>query len=73
MRAVKRTIKAVMSKKGVKTGQLADILNAEANQTAVWLAREDGKSIEKILEVANALGCTMAFVDKETGAIYNVG
>lgn len=72
MRMVKRTIKSIMAKKGIKTGQLADLLDADANPTAVWLARDDGAPLNKLREVADALDCKLAFVDNETGAVYTV-
>lgn len=71
-REVKRTLKSIMVKKNIKLGQLATMLDAEPVQTSVWFARDDGQSIEKIIKAAELMGCTMAFIDKETGAVYNV-
>lgn len=71
-REVKRTLKSIMVKKNIKLGQLATMLDAKPVQTSVWFARDDGQSLEKIKKIADLLGCSMAFIDKETGAVYNV-
>lgn len=70
MREIKRTVKSVMAKKGIKTGQIADELGTESMQVSVWLSREDGKSIEKLASIADILGCDLALVDRKNGEVY---
>lgn len=69
-RRIKKVIKGIMLKKDVKTGKLADLIGMESTHASVWLARNDGQTIDRLVQIGEALGCDLAFIDKETGEIY---
>ena len=67
---IKRNLRAVMTRKGIKTGEVAEALGTETLQLSVWLSRNNGQSIEKLIQIADAIGCDLALVDRQTKEVY---
>lgn len=70
MRDIKKRIKLAMLKKDIKVGALAEMTDIEVAQLSVWLSRPDSISLVKLSELADALGCDIALVDRNTGEVY---
>ena len=70
MDTIKKTVKVAMIKKSLKVGALAKLLDEDSMALSVWFARPDGQSLDKLSQVANALGCDIALVDRNTGEVY---
>lgn len=69
-RRLKLLLKSVMTRKNIKVGQIAYEISQDPMQLSVWLARDDGKSINKLIQIADAMNCDIAFIDRETNDIY---
>ena len=66
----KVALKSVMLKKGMKSGQVADALGYKSRQVFFnWLS-SNAMSLAKFAIVADALGCDVVLLDRETGEIY---
>lgn len=63
-----RIIKTAMLAKKVKSGELAELLGKDKQAFYNWLSRDTMG--DKIIEVADALGCDIVLRDRETGKIY---
>ena len=70
MNMIKKTLKLAMLKKDIKMGALAKLIDEDSLALSVWFSRPDGKSLDKLTQIANALGCDIALVDRNTGEVY---
>lgn len=66
---VKKAIKLIALSKGIKTGQLASMLDMKQQALSSWLYRPDIPKISTADEILSKLGCHLAIVDDETGEI----
>lgn len=64
-----KDIKKVMIEKSIKSGALADMLNYDKDMFYSRLTRDTWK-YDDVVRIADALGCELKFVDRETGKIY---
>ena len=64
-----KNIKVVLTKKNIKPGAVADALGVDRQVFYNKLSRDTMKynDVEKI---ADALGCDIVFIDKQTKVIY---
>lgn len=72
MRRLKSTIKSAMSKKGIKTGQIAPSIGMQSQPLSLWFVREDGQSIDKAIDIIQTMNCDLAIIDRETGEVFKV-
>lgn len=66
----KRMIKSIMALKKIKSGFIADSLEMDRQAFYNWLNRDNPMMLDKLIEVADVLGCDVALIDRETGEVY---
>lgn len=59
-----KAIKEAMEYKGIKSGQLADVLGKNRQTLYNWLSKDTMG--DKVIEVADALGCDVVLIDRKT-------
>lgn len=59
-----KAIKEAMAYKGIKSGQLADMLGKNKQTVYNWLSEDNMGS--KVIEVADAIGCDVVLIDRKT-------
>lgn len=67
----KATIRSIMAKKNVKISQLAQMLG-DNRQTLANTMQYNKMSLNKFADIANALGCDVVVVDRETGEAFKL-
>lgn len=59
-----KAIKDAMKYKGIKSNQLADLLGRDRQVFYNWLYKDTMG--DKVIEVADALGCDVVLIDRKT-------
>lgn len=67
----KSVIRSVMAKKGIKLGQLTQMLDCN-RQTLANTLQNNRMTLNKFAEIADALGCDVILVDRETGETFRL-
>lgn len=65
----KKAIKHLMLDRGIKAGEMANLLGIKQQAFSNWLYRPDVPKVNKADEILNHLGCHLAIVDNESGEI----
>ena len=67
----KSTIRSVMAKKNIKLGKLAETLG-DNRHTLSNTIQYNKMTLNKFADIANALGCDIILVDRETGETFKL-
>lgn len=67
----KATIRSIMAKKNIKIGQLAQMLG-DNRQTLANTMQYNKMSLNKFASIADALGCDIVLIDRDTGENYRL-
>lgn len=69
--SIKKMIKKAMLDKGIKSGFIADKLDIDRQFLYNWLYKPDTEAFERLVAIADILGCDVALIDRESGNVYN--
>ena len=67
----KAIIRSIMAKKNVKISQLAEMLG-DNRQTLANTLQYNKMSLNKFADIADALGCDVVVIDRETGEMFKL-
>lgn len=67
----KAIIRSIMAKKNVKISQLAETLG-DNRQTLANTLQYNKMSLNKFADIADALGCDVVAIDRETGEMFKL-
>lgn len=67
----KAIIRSIMAKKNVKISQLAEMLG-DNRQTLANTLQYNKMSLNKFADIADALGCDVVAIDRETGEMFKL-